>query len=428
MKRLSQHALPAIFLLLLATSSVAALPDLRSARAAGPLTVYADDRRPALFYYPPGDLALAKSADNKPDLHFLQMRYTGNVSSGDRGTSITRSLLSFRVVMDGPTPAQLRAAKDALTAATRNPRIELRPLPISRVEAVLVYAPVASAAAEAAPAPTPTPAAPVEQPSPQTSPTPAPAQSLPGGHFEQADAGETADGGSYWTQRIYTLSLDENGSQLLWETFQRGQVAVSIGYAFYSTGIGPDVPREELVGSPELVAELRRRLAERRASETTGAAGNRTPSYLVRAGASSLAVEAKRWPELFRRVDVNQQDAPPGYAILDLYCYDFNNSLRPTLYEKQVEIEAAGVSGRPVKLLASFSRSQPDLYARTIRFPVAVRMDRPFRYRVHEVEEDGTTRASSWVERASWTEIIDVTTQAKPNAEPSAVPTSGDKP
>ena len=40
---------------------------------------------------------------------------------------------------------------------------------------------------------------------------------------------------------------------------------------------------------------------------------------------------------------------------------------------------------------ARFGRDQPDLYARSVRFGVAVRLDRPYRYRVTEIADDGTS-------------------------------------
>lgn len=408
MNRLAQVVLAGLVLLTV-FDTARAVPDLRNSRRAGSLTVFSDDQRAEIFYYPPGELVLSTTSDGKPDLHFLQMRYTGSVSSADRGTSIFRSLLSFRIVMSGPSPAQLQAARSALIAAGAGRNIELRSLPICRMEASLVYAPLTAPIADAT-------ASSVTEASSSGS------QTLPPGHFEEAEGSGSQAGNGYWTQRIYTLSLDPATSQVFWETLQHGHVALSIGYVFYSSGVGPENPIEELSGSPQLVAELRRQIATRRRNDSAGdSAGERKrPSeYLVRAGATSVTLEARRWTELFRRIDVNQQNAPPGYALVDVYCYDFNNGLRPDLYEKQVELVAQGVAGRNVTLFVAFNRSQPDLYSRSLRFPVAVRMDRPLRYRVHEVGVDGTEKISAWQERTSWIEMIDVTTQSE-NINPGA--------
>ena len=94
---------------------------------------------------------------------------------------------------------------------------------------------------------------------------------------------------------------------------------------------------------------------------------------------------------------------------MKVYCYDFANALRPDLFYKKVEIEAQGVGGRAIPLDAKFLFSQPDLYARTIRFPVAVHVDRPFRYRVISAMRDGRTDEGPWLERSSWGGILDIT-------------------
>src|SRR5262249_44700176 len=103
-----------------------ATPDLRLGRTAGPLTVYPDDTVRTLFYYPPGDLAIATRDDGSPDLHLLHARYTGSVVTGDQGTAAIRSIFTVRLVMSGPLPLQLAAARQALAAAAGGV-VELRP-------------------------------------------------------------------------------------------------------------------------------------------------------------------------------------------------------------------------------------------------------------------------------------------------------------
>ena len=58
----------------------AAAADLRQSLRAGPLTVYPDDARRNLFYYAPGELAIASRANGSPDVHLLHARYTGSVA------------------------------------------------------------------------------------------------------------------------------------------------------------------------------------------------------------------------------------------------------------------------------------------------------------------------------------------------------------
>ena len=116
-----------------------AAPDLRDARRAGPLTVYPDDTRRNLFYFAPGDLAIATGEGGEPDVHLLHARYTGSAPTGDRGTAVVRSIFTVRLVMSGPTPREINDARAALSASGRG-TIELRPLPIRRLETAIVYA------------------------------------------------------------------------------------------------------------------------------------------------------------------------------------------------------------------------------------------------------------------------------------------------
>jgi hypothetical protein len=358
----------------------AAAADLRQSLHAGPLTVYPDDVRRNLFYYAPGDLTIASREGGSPDLHLLHARYTGSVVGRDQGTTVLRSIFTVRVVMSGPTGTDITAARTALAARTGG-AIELRPLPIRRVESAVVYAPITQ----------------------QT----APSTPMPAGHFEASES--TAPREGYWTERAFTLGLAPEDAQLLASALEHGQVALSIGYAFLADGIGPDQPIEELSGSPVLVDELRKLIA-RPAQRSRDGDTQTTPTtpHVVRAGAIAITADLKRWPQILQRVDINES-VPPGYAALDVYCYDFNQGESP-LYEKQIEIQAAGVGG-PVTMTASFSRAQPDIYARSVRFPVAVRLNRPYRFRVVEVAQDGTSKTTAWRDETSWTTLLDVTSQ-----------------
>jgi hypothetical protein len=376
--------------LLLTAQSALAAPDLRLGRPAASVTVYPDNAAAHLFYYAPGDLTVGGNDSTGPDLRLLHARYTGSAATGDRGTAVVRSVFTVRVLMNGPTPAQLAAARAVLTAQAKR-SVELRPLPVRRIESALVYAAADDTAPGAA-------AQPAES-----------GRAIGGGHFDAPEAGTVPVNG-YWTERTYTLGLGPVDAQLLSDAFEHGRLVISVGYAFLADGIGSDQPLEALTGSPALVAALRRQLEPR--TPATAVAPSPAGPYVVRAGAVGITADLKKWPQLVRRIDINDS-APPGYAALDVYCYDFAQGANDTIYEKQVEISAAGAGGGTASLAIVFNRAQPDVHARSVRFPVAVRLDRPYRFRVVTVALDGTTAASAWQERASWTALLDVTTQVE---------------
>jgi hypothetical protein len=180
--------------LLFSAGSARGAADLRGARTAGGVTIYPDDRRSTLFYYGPGELALASDAEGRPELHLLQTRYTGTTAAGDQGSVEFRSLLSVRVRQLGAGPAELETARRELKLPAGS---ELRPLPIQKLEAALVY----SSASSASPSGDSTPAE-----SPEVEET-----VLPVGHFEGAESAA----GPVWSERTYVLALDPASSA--WE-------------------------------------------------------------------------------------------------------------------------------------------------------------------------------------------------------------------
>lgn len=358
-----------------------AAPSWRTQRLMGSLILYQDDARPTRWYYAPAELQVATDAEGRPDFRFLETRYMGTAVSRDQGAFTTKSLVTFRVKLPRASATDLANAARDLAGAGGGP-VEIRPFPIRRIETALVYASIGA---------------------PDTT-------ALPPGRFESSDEAAGPTGESYWAERVYTMGLDELTAQAFRAALEKGQVYLSLGYAFVGPALSSDWGIGELTGSSVLVSELKKSLQAGGAKDS--AATDSVRLHVVRAGAIEVGLDTKRFPDLMRRVDLNDR-APPGYAALDVYCYDFNNELRPDLAEKEVEIDAEGVTGKRITLSASFTSDQPDLVSSGIRFPVAVRLDRPYRYRVHEVQKNGMERAGPWRERASWSRILDVTSPPK---------------
>jgi hypothetical protein len=373
-----------------ATRSLAT-PDLRASRAAGLLTVYADDGRRDVFYYGPGDLRLATASDGTPDLHLLYTRYIGTVAAADPGARIFRSVLTFTVVMQNPSASALQDARAALVAGGAPSSVEVRPLPIRRVDAALAYTPIGGVSSHL----------------------------LSNSELEHPDGEAGADVGTYWRARTFAVGLDPETAQLLWRAMEQGQVAMSVGYAFYAQGLAPDRPLDSLEGSAEIVEALRKKFD---ALSATPAPAQPT-TVLVSAGAFAVTADRQKWPELFRRIDITAS-LPPAYGVLPVYCYDFNNELRPDLYEIDVDLDAEGISGRRVLTRVVFSADRPDVYARSVRFAVAVRLDRPYRFRTLLVTPDGDVTVGPWQSRDTWGESLVIATRPGDTPEDA---TQGDK-
>lgn len=358
----------AVCLACLVAGPGAAAPLLGSGRDVEGVRVYRDHADARVHYYAPGKLTAALDRSGAPQLSFLQMRYVGTALAGDRGAFRTHSQLSFRVRMEAAPADRLAKARTAL-----GPGAVLKPLPIRRVSATLNYVSLDSGAA------------PPQKPAGE-------------GKLEEAEAPSPGQG--YWTERVFSVAPNEVTSASLWESFQQGRVQLSLSYAFHSDGIGPDEP----VPAP-------------------GAPPSMKGPHVVLADTLAVTVDAARYPDRLRRIDVNES-IPAQYAVLSVACYDFNNELRPDLQVKIVEIEAKSVNGRPVLQQAVFSRSTPDVTSASLRFPFAVSLKDGYRYRCREITPAGEERVRDWQPGRPWAQLLDATT---PPAERPARPAEGEK-
>jgi hypothetical protein len=355
-----------------------AAPDLTSGLPVAGFSIYADPSQPAVRYVGPGEIAIATDDQGRPDVHLLWARHTGTRAAGDAGSLVFRSVLTVGLRQARPRSSDEAEIRRVLGLART---VELRPLPIQRLESVVVYAPVDPASGGAG-------------------------RTLGDGHVEpSAEPSEEV-----WSERTLTLRLEPADAQLLWSALEAGRTALSVGYAFFARGKTNDEP--VLSGSPQLVDAMRQRLDQ--VDEATTA-----QLSVVRAGATAITFDAARFPELLRSVDIDAS-LPPGYAVLDVYCTDFRDERSLGLYEKDVEIEAQAVSERPTSLLLTFHASSPDVYARSVRFPVAVRFDQPFRYRVIAISTDGRESETEW-RVGSWSRILDVSAAFLPQSPEGVV-------
>ena len=374
---------------MLAGDRAAATPLLTPAVEAGGLRVFRDTRREGRYYYGPKGLELVSGADGEPSLRLLQMRYLGTRAAGDAGAKVRRSILSLRVALASPSPAQLRRAERLLSdrdGRRRGAAVDLRPLPLERVETALVLVSLARADGASDPL------------------------ALPEGHLEaEGDEGRNT-AAAYWRERRFSVRLDPATSQLVAAALERGQTLVSLAYAFFAKGAtgGPSELSLGGAGDPALT-ELERRIrtSERRESGSPRSARDQ----LVLAGATALSLAPGQGERSIRRIDLNDR-LPPAYAALDVFCFDFRDGRRPDLAVKTLEVEAVGVGGGAVRGRLTFEDSSPDLYAASLRFPFAVRLDRPYRYRILEVLRDGAVTRGEWRQASSWSPLLDVTSGA----------------
>ena len=309
------------------------------------INIYPDAKNAVVYYYAPGDIVLATDNFGAPLYKFFQIRYSGSAVTGDQGKINYRSILEFTVKQNHLDTKTIDGIVTVLKQRTA--KAELHPMPIKRMEAALVYA--------------------LDQPSEQKEK----ATTISGGKFESTNDAGNAD--ELWTERMFTLSLDNTSSQLLWSSLENGQVLMSLCYSLYTKGIVDSLSLSRLTFTGNLPGEI---------SDFVNASKKDTTkqTFLIKTSATGLAVDLTHAADRIKKIDINENSIPPDYAVLDIRCYDFNNELRPDLYAKRFEASATGMDGHDVKQSITFYSTAPDIYYSGLRFKYAVKMDKPLKY------------------------------------------------
>ncbi len=360
-----------------------AQPDLNLKEEVQGVELLRDAVKPDLFYYLPTELKVKTDLDGRPYFRFVQMRYTGTHLSGDQGSHRFRSLLSLVIVNESPSQLILDAVVDELKNKTNRSKITLKPVPVQNIQAVLVYASI----------------------DPDTEENES-TKALGDGFFESMEE-DAEKRGAFWKERNFVLKLDQFTAQAFWEAFTEKQSLLSVGYGFAAKVKADIVPELSFSGDSAMVASMKQNIGNELEDVASEDSLN---TIVIKTGAFNVEIDLEKWPDLMKQVDINEE-LPPEYPVLDVFCFDFNNEIRDDIYVKRIEIEAVGAANKPVVQKYTFKKSSPDIYARSIKFPYAVRMDRPYKYRLVEVDDEGRVNRTEWIERSEWNEILDITTR-----------------
>jgi hypothetical protein len=367
------------FLAALYSISLAGQPAVGSVITIGDHKIYPDAKKANVYYYIPFDYRLVTDPAGKPFFNLIEMRYTGTTATGDAGVAKYHNILQFRIGVETGTSARLAETRIALKRI--NPLAQLWMMPVRKFASILVFASSDITAADSA-------------------------SIVKTDHTEASDE-KSDDNNSYWNERTVTVRLSNADAQLIEAALLKGQSAMSFAYAFYTEFTFRDEIDKQIKGDWKFVNQVNEFFKEQ-----AGGNGDTTKIIsIVKANVIPLAVDVVRWPSLVQKVDINER-LPAKYPLFDVYCYDFSQSLRADLFEKKIEIKATSVSGRDIISSYSFKQGRPDTYAKTIRFPYAIRFDKPFFYRVTEINNEGEALVTEWKMKKEWSELLDITSTA----------------
>jgi hypothetical protein len=366
-----------LFLLNVIVFSAIAQPDFTNAFDEGSIRLYRDIKQTNLYYYLPGNISLGYSASGKPDITFLMMRYTGTSTYNDQQQKVKhRNVVTMRMVMQPPKSSELLAVRKTIESKTG--KCELRPLPLTNIESMIVFTPLNAQKDTTI----------VEK-----------------GELSAEGQDGYANTGEYWQERYFTIFPDDYTANLLNEALTSDRTVISFTYAFYSKGKS-DKSAVDIRGYGTVSDVLKKQLNDEMLTNDSG----ELKKCLVKADAFTIRIPQEWLSQAIKKIDVNEA-VPPGYAVLNIRNYDFANHLREDLYEKTLDLEAQGAGGDKVLLTTSFSNRNPDVSSINFRFKYAVRLDKPYRYRVHQLLKDGTEVISDWTTVSEWSPLLDITTK-----------------
>jgi hypothetical protein len=305
------------------------------------------------------------------------MRYTGARATGDAGAAKYNNLLQFRIVAD--VSQERKEAELKAELKKRSPLVELKPLPVKKISSVLVFAGTAGT---------------------ENSDS----LHLVKSGFAEATDEKGAANTSFWYDRIITIRLTNFDAQLVASALENHQSVMSFSYALYTTFSEANQGDLTVSGSKTLKKEISDFFRE----DLKNRYDTSKHFSMIKADVVNLKIDPVQWPQAIQKVDINEK-VPAKYPLFDVYCYDFNNELRGDLYAKKIEIKATSVNGSDVLADFTFKSNRPDIYAKSIRFGYAVRFDKPFYYKVTEINTDGEPSATEWKQKREWSEILDIT-------------------
>ncbi len=355
-----------------------AQPVMSSKTEIAGLTFYRDYQDERLYYFEPGPLSLLRDNQGQADLSLAMMRYTGTACTDDQGEKSYLNILNFTLQMEAPDLGRIKRAKALLSRQGKE--VEIMPIPIRYLK-TYVLLPMKSYYAHK--------------------------RVLSEGVGEEIDE----EDGRLWERKSFTFRLSNTEAQLFLDQIKNERTKISVGYGFYADAVPGDQAEMQVSGDVESLKEIKQLNDwEQVLEEDTPLA-----SRLVYSNTFSLDIDGEEIEDLITQLDINQ-GLPPVYPALEVRCYDFKENLRSDLALKRVEIKATGVGGKSIDPINfQFRHRSPEIYAKNLHFPFAIRMDDKISYRVSTVALDGSRNEGEWKEQLLCEGPLDITTPAEEN-------------
>ncbi|WP_109302600.1 hypothetical protein [Aquimarina sp. AU474] len=355
--------------------NLTAQPNMSDRHLIQEVIIYGDESDKNTFYYAPKTIQLDENEEGEPSFSFVKMTHIGSRSRGTE-TWKQSSMIQFTISPRTLSSKQLKYVKGILKERIcQSCKLRFLPMPIKKMEAHLVYVDLETNKEEILTA-----------------------------NYTKNDSKEKFEGG-IWNTKTFTIRPDKHTTQIIWDGIKKEKGVLSVAYALWGNGKYTD-SISYMFNGPKELAEVFHNLN----NDSLKTKEEKASGTLISTGAYAVDVDINKWPELLNEISF-ESTLSPRYGLIDVYCYDFTNQIRPDLVAKLIEFQAEGVRNKKVTSELEFNKDSPDVYAYELRFKYAVRLDKPLRYKVIELTQKGEVIEGSWQQKENWTGIIDVSSQ-----------------
>jgi hypothetical protein len=333
----------------------AAAPVWESAETVAGLAVYRDHQDSHRFYYEPAGYRIAV-VDDAPQVFFRIFRYLGTAETRDQGEFRISAILSI----DAEQATVAERYGPALQALRRrDARASLRPLPVDGFVAELTYAVIGG-----------------DEAGTLSAAGSGGAASDDGGADVAAEEAEPTV--EHWTQRRFTIPLDELTAQLFWDNFENDRLQLSLSHRLVSAGM--------------------RRTAVDAWERDERSFANTMPVHISMQEHASHFSRTETWALANRR-----------RTDVVVTCYDYTERADDELFRVTVDVRFKTLRNQDYVETVRFDAGAVET-DKTISFRLARNLDEPYLFRVTRLFHSLPEEKGPWIEHRGL--ILDVTDYA----------------
>lgn len=373
------------FMLMLFCCNAIALPDLSKTIEVNNVKLLRDRDSENTYYLVPKGVRILERADGGPDLNLSLLQYIGSNAREDNGRFELYSTFRIRVGLERATQDERRVIETQLSQRFKK-TIKVLDLTIDQVNAHLV----SSVGGE----------------------TPI-AQSW---QFDEA-SGTTSGApiSATWHQRDLVMSFAAHEAELLERILKQQDAGLSLSYSMASKAwrIGESELEGNLPQLSEITGSSESEIEDELIGEDDGSNSD-AQIEIVAADAIPIQIADEFIESRIKRTYLDGS-LPASYPSLAVYYFDMRNGNADGIFLRHVEVEAAGVSGGNTRYSAFFESTRPQDYAVTVRFPYAVNLREPYRWRAIDVLQNGEMQVGPWTQSDNWSTVINVSGPLNPD-------------